>query len=74
MDSLPTWACWTIAGAILLSPALAFLLAILIEIGVGAVKEGGLPALLMLVFAGIFSRLLFRRIWKRPQTSTLVRH
>jgi hypothetical protein len=74
MDSLPTWAWWMIAGAVLLSPALAFLGAILIEIVVGVVKEGGLPALATLVCAAIFSRLLFRRVWKRPQAGTLVRH
>jgi hypothetical protein len=74
MDSLPTWTCWIIAGVVLMSPALAFLSAILIEIGVGTVREGGLPALIMLISAGIFSRLLFRKIWKRPQTGTIIRH
>jgi hypothetical protein len=63
-----------IAGAILLSPVLAFLLAIVVEIAIGAVKEGGLPALVMLVSAGIFSRLFFRKVWKRPDASALVRH
>jgi hypothetical protein len=72
MYSLPTWARWIIAGVVLMSPALAFLGAMLIEIGVGAVREGGLPALLMLISAGILSRLLFRRVSRRPQTSTLV--
>ena len=61
MDSLPNWAWWTIAGGILLSPVFAFLLALLVEAFIGAVTQGGIPALILLASTVILDRLLFRK-------------
>ena len=47
MDRVPNWVWWTIAGGILLSPVFAFLLAVVVEILVGVVTQGGVPALLI---------------------------
>ncbi len=72
MDSLPTWALWIIAAGVLLSPVLAFLLALLVEIFVGVLKEGGVPALLTLVTVGVIGRLLLRTRRMRPRDGDLV--
>jgi Gpi18-like mannosyltransferase len=62
MDSLPNWAWWTIAGGTLLSPLFAFLLSLLVEALIGAVIQGGIPALILLASTVILGRLLF---WKQ---------
>ena len=62
MDSLPNWAWWTIAGGILLSPVFAFLLAVMVEILIGVLTQGGMPAL----------RLLFRKHRARPRAGNLL--
>ncbi|HMD66656.1 MAG TPA: hypothetical protein VKG22_08430 [Stellaceae bacterium] len=72
MDSLPTWAWWVIAGGILLSPVFAFLLAVLVEILIGVLTQGGVPALLFLAATVICGRLLFRKYWTRPAASNLL--
>ena len=72
MDTLPTWAWWMIVAAVLLSPVFAFLLALLVEIFVGVLKEGGLPALLTLVSVGVIGRLLVRKRRVRPRARELV--
>jgi hypothetical protein len=72
MDTLPTWAWWMIAAAVLLSPVFAFLLALLVEIVVGVLKEGGRPALLTLVSVGVIGRLLVRKRRVRPRARALV--
>jgi hypothetical protein len=59
MVSLPNWAWWTIASGILLSPVFAFLLAVLVEISIGVLMQGGVPALLFLAVAVMSGRLLF---------------
>jgi hypothetical protein len=71
MDTLPTWAWWIIAAGVLLSPVFAFLLALLVEIFVGILKEGGAPALLSLVSVGVIGRLLLRKR-VRPRARDLV--
>jgi phosphate/sulfate permease len=38
MNSLPTWAMWSIIAAAVLSPVLAFLMAIAVEIFIGVLK------------------------------------
>jgi hypothetical protein len=60
MNSLPTWAIWSIAAAAVLSPVVAFLMAIAIEILFGLVKDAGVPALLVLVAAGAVGAFLRR--------------
>jgi hypothetical protein len=72
MDTLPTWAWWMIVAAVLLSPVFAFLLALLVEIFVGVLKEGGLLALLTLVSVGVVGRLLVRKRRVRPRARPLV--
>jgi len=61
MNSLSNWAWWIIAGGILLSPVFAFLLAILAEILIGLLSQGGAPALLILAAAVTSGLLLIRR-------------
>jgi len=62
MSSLPIWAFWSIIVAgVLLSPALAFLLAVAIEVLIGCLVDAGMPALLM-VGAGVGGLLLFRKL------------
>jgi hypothetical protein len=60
MDSLPNWAWWTIAGGILLSPVFAFLLAVVVEILIGVLAQGGVPAVIILA-AAVTGRLLLRK-------------
>jgi hypothetical protein len=42
MNSLPTWAMWSIIAAAILSPVLAFLMAIAVEIFIGVLKDAGI--------------------------------
>ena len=72
MDRFPNWAWWTIAGGILLSPVFAFLLAVMIEILVGVVTQGGVPALLMVAVAVMSGRLLLRKHRTRPRAGDLL--
>ena len=60
VSSLPTWAMWSIAVAALLSPVLAFLIAIAVEILIGSVTDAGVPLLLTLAVAGALSWILLR--------------
>ena len=67
MSSVPTWAIWLIiVPCVLLSPALAFLLAIAIEILIGCLMDAGAPALLALIIVGAGGLFLFRKL--RPQS------
>ena len=59
-----------IATAVLLSPVLAFLMAITIEVLVGLVAEAGMPALPALVAAGAISWPLFRKLRRRTPVET----
>ena len=72
MDRVRNWAWWTIAGGILLSPVFAFLLAMAVEILVGVLTQGGMPALLIMAAVIISGRLLFRRLWTRAPTGDLL--
>jgi hypothetical protein len=58
-----------IAGGILLSPMFAFLMALVVEILIGLLKDGGVPALLTLVAAGAIGGFLLRRLRTCPQYS-----
>jgi hypothetical protein len=58
-----------IAGGILLSPVFAFLMALVVEILIGLLKDGGAPALLALVAAGAIGGFLFRKLRRCPQYS-----
>ena len=70
MVTLSNWAWWTIAGGILLSPVFAFLLAIMVEILIGIVTQGGVPALLVVATAVMLGWLLFRK--HRARTGNLL--
>jgi hypothetical protein len=62
MSSLPTWAAWSIAvPLVLLTPVIAFLLALAAEILVVALVDARAPALVLLG-AGVGGLVLFRRI------------
>ncbi len=71
MDGVPNWAWWTIAGGVLLSPVFAFLLAVLVEILIGVLTQGGVPALLLaaVVMSGA---LLLRKHRTRPRAGNLL--
>ncbi len=73
MGRFPNWAWWTIAGGILLSPVFAFLLAVVIEILLGVLTQGGVPALLLFAAAAVISgRLLLRKYRTRPRAGNLL--
>ena len=62
MDSLPTWAVWSIVvPLVLMSPVIVLLLAMAVEIPVFALVDGGARAL-VLVGAGAGGLLLFRTL------------
>ena len=67
VSSLPTWAMWSIAVVVLLSPVLAFLTSILVEILISLVKDAGVLALLTLAVAGALGWVLLRVRWSRPR-------
>lgn len=61
-----------IAGGILLSPVIGFLMALVVDILIGLLKDSGVPTLLALVVAGAIGGFLFRTLWPRPQGSPSV--
>lgn len=65
MDSVPSWAGWSlIAAGVLLSPVLAFLLAIAVEILVVSLLEAGAPAFALVGAAGAL--IVLRKLRRRP--------
>jgi predicted membrane protein len=72
MDGLPTWAWWVVVAGLLLSPIFAFLSALLVEIFIEVLKEGGLTALVTLMAAGLLGRLLLRKFWVRSKGGDIV--
>jgi hypothetical protein len=62
MSTLPTWAIWSIAAAAVLSPVLAFLMAIAVEILIGVLKDAGMLEFLALVAASVIGCLLIRKL------------
>jgi hypothetical protein len=71
MDRVPSWAWWTIAGGVLLSPVFAFLLAVLVEILIGVLTQGGVPALLLAAVV-VSGGLLLRKHRARPRAGNLL--
>jgi hypothetical protein len=69
MSSFPAWARLSIIAAALLSPVLAFLIAIAVEILIGVLMDAGVPALLVLFVAGALGWSLFRKLRVRPRGS-----
>jgi hypothetical protein len=72
MDTLPAWAWWIIAAGVLLSPVFAFLAALVVEIFVGVVKEGGVPAFLTFIGTGAVAQLLLRKHRARARGRALL--
>jgi hypothetical protein len=72
MDRVPNWVWWTIAGGILLSPVFAFLLAVVVEISIGVLMQGGVPALLIVAAALMSGRLLFHKHRTRARADNLL--
>jgi hypothetical protein len=72
MDTLPAWA-WRVIAAVLLlvSPVFAFLFALLVEILLGIVKEGGGSALASVIAAGAIGWLLLRQLRVRSSPRTM---
>ena len=58
-----------IATAVLLSPVLAFLMALVVDIVIGLLNYGLVPALLVLVAAGAIGGFQFRKLRMRTQDS-----
>jgi hypothetical protein len=59
MGRFPTSAkLWVVAAVVLLSPVLAFAMAIAVEVSIGAVEDAGVPPLLALVGAGASCSLI----------------
>jgi hypothetical protein len=71
MDRVPNWVWWTIAGGVLLSPVFAFLLAVLVEILIGVLTQGGVPALLLAAVV-VSGGLLLRKHRARPRAGNLL--
>ena len=72
MDRFPNWAWWTIVGGILLSPVFAFLLAVVVEILIGALTQGGVPALLVVAAAVMSGGFLLRKQRSRARAGNLL--
>ena len=56
-----------IAAAVLLSPVLAFLMALVLDIVIGFLNDGNVPAVFVLVAAGAIGGFLYRKLRMRPQ-------
>jgi hypothetical protein len=55
-----------IGASVLLSPVLAFLMALMVDIVIGFLNDGSVPALLVLAAAGAIGGFLFRQLRMRP--------
>ncbi len=68
MSNLPSWAQMSIiATAVLLSPMLAFLTAMAVEILIGVLADAGLTACIAFVAAGVVGYPLLRKLRVRPR-------
>jgi hypothetical protein len=73
MGRFPTWAkFWVVVAAGLLSPVLAFLMAMAVECSIGVIRDlGALPVVAFIVVAAI-GRTLIRKARARPQGSAAI--
>lgn len=72
MRHLPTWAPLSIIMvAVLLSPVLAFLTAIAVEILIALLVEAGAPVLPALVATGAIGWALFRKLRRRSAAAPI---
>jgi hypothetical protein len=73
VSNLPTWVIWSIVVAAVLSPVLAFLMAIVVEILIGALLDAGILPFLALATAGAVGSPLLRKLWARPRERASVK-
>lgn len=70
MGRFPTWAKFSVvAAAGLLSPVLAFLMAIAVECSIGVIRDLGALPLVALIVVAVIGRSLIRKARARPQGS-----
>jgi hypothetical protein len=69
--SLPAWGILAIAAAALLSPVLAFLLAIAVEIVIVVLQDAGVLKLVALAVAGAVAWSWCRKLWVRPRRASV---
>ena len=72
MGSLPAWAVSIIAAVVLLSPALAFLMALAAEILIDLLNEAGVPIYFAPIVTVAVGWLLFRKLWPRAEDDATV--
>jgi len=72
MTHLPGWAIWSIAAAAALSPVLAFLLAIAVEILIDALSNAGVLEFAVPIAIGAIGWFRFRRLWGRPRARAAI--
>jgi hypothetical protein len=72
MNRLPTWAIWSIAAAAVLSPVLAFLMAIAIEVLIGVLHDAGMFPGLAVGTVGAVGWSMLRKLLMRPGRVTPV--
>jgi positive regulator of sigma E activity len=68
MSTLPSWAqCSIIAALVLLSPALAFLMALAVAMVIGLLKDAGAPVAVAIAAGSTIGYLLVRRLRAAPR-------
>jgi hypothetical protein len=67
MNTLPSWVqCLIIAALVLLSPALAFLVALAVAMVIGLLKDAGAPVAVAIAASSATGYLLVRRLRAAP--------
>jgi hypothetical protein len=69
--SLPAWGILAIAAAALLSPVLAFLLALALEIVIVVLQDAGVLKFVALAAAGAVGWSMLRKLWVRPRGASV---
>jgi hypothetical protein len=69
--SLRAWGILAIAAAVLLSPVLAFLLAIAVKIVIVILQDAGVLKFVALVAVGAMGWLMLRKLWVRPRGASV---
>jgi hypothetical protein len=72
MNRIPTWQLSIITVAVLLSPMLAFLMAIVVEVSIDSLMAAGVPLLLTGVVAGAIGWSLLHKLRFRPRKQATV--
>jgi hypothetical protein len=72
MNRIPTWQLFIITVAVLLSPILAFLMAIVVEVLIDSLMAAGVPVLLTGAVAGAIGWSWFHKQRFRPRKQATV--